>query len=213
MLALRRWTVVTVVLTTSFSNAIAFAETRIETGPDGVRYQVTRNVVERQVPTTVMQDRHQTTYAQQLTTNTLNQQQLYHIPVTSYQWDTRLRGRWNPFVTPYWTHDLRPVTTWTTQVASVQIPVNQVAWVPQTQTVQVPVTQYRTAQEETITRVALDPVSNNTSASYSAAQPLSQPSARIAVRPSTSTSIGGVALENDPPREATGGWQTPGGRY
>lgn len=180
---------------------------------NGVRYQVTTRVQQRQVPVTVMQDRSQTYYAPQVTTNTLNHQQLYCVPNTSYQWDTQLRGRWNPFITPYWTYNLRPVTTWSTQVANVQIPVNQVAWVPQTKTVQVPVTTYRPAEERIETRVAMNdvPTGNTTTANV---MPQSNPSATIAARPSSQ--YGGVVMESDPPRQATGGWQSPsttGGRY
>jgi len=178
---------------------------------DGVRYQVTRRITERQVPVTVMQDRQQTVYTQQLSTKSLNHQQLYCVPKTTYKWDSRLHGRWNPFITPYWTYNLRPVTSWSTQVANVQIPVNQVAWVPQTKTVQVPVTTYRTAQEETVTRVAMNATRSSGLAN---ARPLSGSSATIAARPSVA--LGGVALQNDPPRQATGGWQSPttqGTRY
>ncbi len=184
----------------------AFGQVR-EVVQNGVRYQETKQVTQRQVPVTVMQDRQQTVYTQQLTTNTLNHQQLYCVPTTTYQWDSQLRGRWNPFSTPYWTYNLRPVTTWSTQVANVQIPVNQVAWVPQTRTVQVPVTSYRTAEVETTTRVAMNPATGSTTLAN--AQPLSSPSATIAARPGTD--IGGRALENDPPRQASGGWQTPAG--
>ena len=203
MTPLRRWTTMAVAVTATVLAHAADGQ-EIETGADGTRYQVTRRVTQRQVPVTVMQDRQQTVYTQQLTTNTLNHQQLYCVPVTSYQWNSRLRGRWNPFVTPYWTHQLRPVTSWHTQVANVQIPVTQSAWVPQTQTVQVPVTAYRTAEEEVVTRVALD----QTQRTLASAQSLSSPTATIAARPSTSTTIGGRAMENDPPRQATG-WQSP----
>lgn len=176
---------------------------------DGVQYQETRRVVQRVVPTTVMQDRQQTVYTQQVTTSNINHQQLYCVPTTSYRWDSRLRGRWNPFVTPYWTHHLKPVTTWSTQVANVQIPVNQVAWVPQTTTVQVPVTAYRNAEEEIVTRVPL-----NTSTALASAQPLgsSGPTATLAARPGTTSAsrpLGGQALQKDPPRQASG-WQSPG---
>ena len=180
---------------------------------NGVRYQVTEHVTQRQVPVTEMQNRQQTVYSQQLTTNTLNHQQLYCVPNTSYQWDSRLHGRWNPFITPYWSYNLRPVTTWSTQVANVQIPVNQVAWVPQTKTVQVPVTTYRTAEQVITTRVAMNDASTPATG-LASARPLSSPTATIAARPSVS--LGGVALQNDPPRQATGGWQTPstpGSRY
>ena len=171
---------------------------------DGVRYQVSSRTVQRTVPVTEMQDRHHTVYTQQVTTDNFNYQQLYSVPVTQYKMVSRLHGRWNPFVTPYWTHNLRPVTTWHQQVANVQIPVSRVAWVPQTTTVQVPVTTYRTAEVEETTRVAM-----SEPRTFAKAQPLS-PTATIAARPSTR--IGGVAMENDPPRRATG-WQTPPGSH
>ena len=198
----RRGTVTTFVLVWGLGTQTAPAQQVTEETHNGVRYQVTRNVVQRQVPVTVMQDRQQTVYAQQITTNNLTHQQIYSVPLTQYRWDSRLRGRWNPFVTPYWTHSLRPVTTWHQQVANVQIPVSRVAWVPQTTTVQVPVTQYRTAEEETVTRVALD-----TPRTVASAQPLNSRPATIAAR-SSSVPIGGVRMDNDPPRQATG-WQSP----
>lgn len=213
MTATRRGTVATLALVCGLCAGKSIGQEVKYEERNGVRYQVTRRVQQRQVPVTQMQDRQQTVYAQQLTTNTVNHQQLYCVPNTSYQWDSRLRGRWNPFATPYWTYNLRPVTTWNTQVANVQIPVNQVAWVPQTQTVQVPVTTYRTAEEVVETRVAMN--DGPTTTGLANARPLSSPSATIAARPSNA--LGGVAaLQNDPPRQATGGWQTPttvGSRY
>lgn len=185
---------------------LAFAQNVTYEEKDGVRYQVTRRVTQRQVPTTVMQDRQQTTYTQQLITDTYNHQQLYSVPVTQYQWVSRLRGRWNPFITPYWTHQLNPVTHWQQQVANVQVPVSRVAWSPQTQTVQVPVTQFRTAEEETVTRVAVNPPRT-----LASAQPIQTRTATLAARPSMVAS-GGVALDNDPPRQATG-WRTPGNSH
>ncbi len=176
---------------------------------DGVRYQVTRRLAQRQVPVTVMQDRQQTVYTQQITTNNVNHQQLYCVPVTQYQLVSQMRGRWNPFVTPYWTHSMKPVTTWHQQLANVQIPVSRVAWVPQTTTSQVPVTAYRTAEEEIVTRVAVDEPR-----SLASAQPLSSSRpVTIAARSSISTPLGGVALENDPPRQASGWQSPPGSRY
>ncbi len=202
MRAAKRGTLVVMVLVSGvFSGTTNAQEVKYEDGPNGVRYQVTSRVVQRQVPVTVMQDRQQTTYVQQVTTNHLNCQQRYNIPITQYQWESRLRGRWNPFATPYWTHNLRPVTTWQQQVANVQVPVNNVSWVPQTKTVQVPVTQYRTAEETVTTRVAM-----NEPRSLSRVQPQSGRSVKIAARPSP---IGGVRMENDPPRQATGAWQSP----
>lgn len=194
---------------------------------DGVRYQVTRQVVRQQVPTTVMQPRQQTTYVQQVANQTSEYNQLYYVPITQYQTYYELRGRWNPFVTPYWEQVVEPVTVWQQQVAKVQLPTNQVTWVPQTQTVQVPVTEYRTAEQEIVTRVAM---SGTPSQTLAAAQPLpgnrtsgyptasttptqpsynSQPSAILAARPAnTSSGIGGIKLDNDPPQQPSA-WQTP----
>lgn len=172
---------------------------------DGVRYQVSSRVVQRTVPVTEMQDRSQTYYTQQITTDNIVAQQVYAVPVTQYQLRSHLRGRFNPFVTPYWTHSLEPVTTWHQSVANVAVPVSRLNWVPQTTTYQVPVTTYRTAEVEETTRVAM-----SEPRTFASAQPLSSAPVTIAARPSTP--LGGVALENDPPREATG-WQSPGSRY
>ena len=186
-----------------FTHHVHAQKVTYENGPDGVRYQVTTRVVKRQIPVTVMQDRQQTVYAQQITTKNLTQQHLCCVPTTQYQWQSQLRGRWNPFVTPYWTYNLRPVTTWHQQVANVQIPVSSVAWVPQTKTVQVPVTQYRTAEETITTRVAM-----NEPRRLGSTQPNNGSTATIAARPSTAP-IGGVRMENDPPKQPTGPWKSP----
>jgi len=201
----RRGVIVVALLVSGIAACPASAQDVKYETKDGVRYQVTTRVVKRQVPVTAMQDRQQTVYTQQITTNNINQQQLYSVPVTQYQWQSELRGRWNPFITPYWTHSLRPVTTWHQQIANVQIPVSSAAWVPQTRTVQVPVTQYHTAEETVTTRVAM-----NESRTFGSAQPSGGSTATIAARPST-IPIGGRKLENDPPRQATGLWQSPSG--
>jgi hypothetical protein len=205
--AARRWTLAAIA---SLAAAPALAEVTYE-DVGGIRYQVTRQTVPRQVPVTEMRDQQQTVYTQQVTVDNLQQQQLYTVPVTQYQLVTRMHGRFNPFVTPYYTHHYVPVTTWTQQVATVQIPVSRVSWAPQTRTVQVPVTTYRTAQEEVVHRVAI-----GATPTTMAARPLPSggtPSATLAARPSappasTPYVAGGVALPNDPPRQATG-WQAP----
>ncbi|MDZ4659350.1 MAG: hypothetical protein SH868_17390 [Bythopirellula sp.] len=141
---------------------------------DGIKYQVTRQVVQQTVPTTVMQDRQQTVMTQQVTTETIAHQQVYSVPVTQYEMVGTLHGRWNPFVEPYWTYEMQPVTYYQEQVANVQIPMNKVTWVPQTKTVQVPVTEFRTAEQEIVTRVAL--TGGESAKTYAATQPtLPQP--------------------------------------
>ena len=134
----------------------------------GIRYQVTRQVVQRQIPVTEMQPQQQTYYRQQVATENVQQQQMYAVPVTQYQLVSTLHGRWNPFVTPYWTHEYQPVTTWQQQMATVQIPVSRASLVPDTRTVQVPVTTYRSAPYEQVTRVPI-----GASQTFADAKPLS----------------------------------------
>jgi hypothetical protein len=90
----------------SIGTAVPAQETSMETGPDGVTYRVTRQVVQRTIPTTEYQTRQQEVYRPQVTTNYHSYQQTTLAPVTEYQWVPRLEGRWNPFIQPYWTHQL-----------------------------------------------------------------------------------------------------------
>jgi hypothetical protein len=216
----------------------ARADTVTQETVDGVTYQVTRRTM--QVPVPQMTSQQQTVYRQQLTTQTLQHQQQYTVPVTQYQLVSTLHGRWNPFVTPYWTHHYEPVTTWQQQTGTVQIPVTQMTWAPETRTVQVPSTTYRTV-DAIVSRI---PISASSMAGGSgqmlasgatSTSPTTGPTATLAARPTAGTAIplagapptttggaGGRAMTSDPPREASG-WQTPtpapapttglGGRY
>jgi len=123
----------------------------------GIRYQVTRQTVPRQIPVTKTQEQQSTTYRQQVTTENVQHQQVYNVPVTQYQIVSRLHGRWNPFVQPYWTHHYQPVTTWQQQVGTVQIPVTKVAWAPETRTVQQPVTTWETHNQEIVMKTPIGP--------------------------------------------------------
>src|SRR3954468_3253649 len=122
--------------------------TTYEDGPDGVKWQVTRQVVQRSIPTTEYQPREQKVYRPQITTEYQSYQQTYLTPVTQYQYVPHLRNWWNPFTGAYWTHDLQPVTRWEARPATVQVPVAKTNWVEETHTTQVPVTTYRTVPEE-----------------------------------------------------------------
>jgi hypothetical protein len=185
---------------------------RYEDGADGLRYQITTQTVQRQVPVTVMKDQQQTTYRQQVTTENVQHQQVYNVPVTQYRIVSRLNGRWNPFVQPYWTHHYEPVTTWQQQVGTVQIPVTRVSMAPETRTVQVAATEYRTASEEVTHRVAVGAVpSTGANTAWAARTPATAgPSATIApLAGSAATSIatrpiGGEKMESDIPRTTTG---------
>jgi hypothetical protein len=182
----------------------------------GIRYQVTRQTVPRQIPVTKTQEQQSTTYRQQVTTENVQHQQVYNVPVTQYRVVSRLNGRWNPFVQPYWTHHYEPVTSWQQQVGTVQIPVTRVAWAPETRTVQQPVTTWETHNQEIVMKTPIGPTplggAPNTalasrpapSAPSATISPLSGAAATsVASRP-----LGGEALQSDPPRQATG-WEKP----
>lgn len=167
--------------------------TTYEDGPDGVRYQVTRSVVQRSIPTTEYQSREQKVYRPQVTTEYQSYQQTYLVPVTEYQWESHLRNWWNPFDEPYWTHELRPVTRWEARPTTVQIPVARTNWVEGTQVTQVPVTTYRTTQEEHLDKVAIGVAPTNGSNVASNTSP--PPS--VASRPVV---VGSQQYQSDPPR-------------
>ncbi|MBA3484842.1 MAG: hypothetical protein H0T51_23835 [Pirellulales bacterium] len=201
------------VLSAVTSRPLLGQEVKYEDGADGIRYQVTRQVIQRQVPVQVMKDQQQTTYRQQVTTENVQHQQVYNVPVTQYRIVSRLNGRWNPFVQPYWTHHYEPVTTWQQQVGTVQIPVTRVSVAPETHTVQVATTEYRTANEEVFRKVAVGAVpSAAPNTAWAARTPATAgPSATIApLAGSTAAAsiatrpIGGEKMESDIPRTSTG---------
>ena len=218
----RRLVTIIAALVTLAAEGTAIAQVTYENRPDGFRYQVV--TTPRQIAVTETRQQQITSYRQQVTTETVQHQQLYTVPVTQYQVVSRLNGRWNPFVTPYWTHHYEPVTTYQQQVATVNIPVSRVAWAPETRTVDQPVTTYRTANQINYipiglasdaagsTAIAARPLSSapQGSGGWQAATPAaSQPSATIAARPSASSGpIGGQMMEKDPPEKASG-WPSP----
>jgi hypothetical protein len=189
----------------------------------GIRYQITRQEIPQQIAVPGTREQQVTTYRQQVTTENVQHQQVYHVPVTQYQVVSRLHGRWNPFVEPYWTHHYEPVTTWQQQVGTVQIPVQRVAVVPETRTVQQPVTNWQTATRVVESRIPIGPAPNGPggNTAMAAAQPLSSaPTASLTPVQSPATRVasnayGGQQLTNDPPKygnaaaNGNSGWQQP----
>jgi hypothetical protein len=167
--------------------------TSIENGPDGVTYRVTHRVSQRSIPTTELQTREQKSYRPQVTTEYQSYPQTYVAPVTEYQWVARYRGWWNPFVQPYWSHELVPVTRWEARPGSVQVPVARTNWIEETRITQVPVTTYRTVQDESTSRVAISAAPGSTGALAG-----SSGATGVALRP-----IGGQQMQSDPPRDGT----------
>jgi hypothetical protein len=168
---------------------------------DGMRYRVTHQVVQQSVPTTEIQTREQKVYQPQVTTEYQAYQQTYLTPVTQYQWEPHLRNPLGILGTPYWTHELRPVTHWEARPATVQVPVAKTNWVETTQTTQVPVTTYRPAQNEYVHTEVVGPSSSNLS-------PASSTTTSVASR----TAIGGQQYQGDPPKSPSP-WSASGGAY
>lgn len=152
---------------------------------NGVTYRETRQVVQKSIPVTEYQTREQKVYRPQVSTQYQSYQQTYYTPVTQYQYVPRLRGQWNPFMPPYWTHELHPTTHWEARPATVQVPVARTDWVEETRTSQVPVTTYRTVPEEYTSRVAVSVAPGGVDTN-------------VASRP---VQIGGQQLTKDPPAQ------------
>ncbi len=158
---------------------------------DGLTYKETRRTVDRPVYETRYEDREQTVYREQYQTHVQESARTVHTPVTEYRWTTVMRGRWNPFVQPYFTQVLKPYRCWQAQQHVVRTPVHQRQLVPEKRTVRVPVTSQRMAKEEVITRVVV----SGTPATGTAI---------VHGSPTIAGSVGGVArLDNDPPRQST----------
>lgn len=158
---------------------------------DGITYREARRTVRRPIAETRLEDREQTVYREQRHTEYREETRNYVTPQTRYEWRTCLKNRWNPFTQPYLTQQLVPIRSWESREEVVQIPVTRRELVAEKRTVKVPVTTRRIAEEEVITRTAVNPTTTR-----SALLPV--PSSGDGLR------IGGVArLENDPPRRAT----------
>lgn len=151
------------------------------TEENGVTFQVTKTP--KSIPCTEMRTEQHKTYVPQTTTQYQSYQQTYVTPVTQYQWVARQRGQWNPFLRPYWTTELQPVTTWQASQGTVQVPTTQTTIVENNITRQVPITTYRTVMEEH--KVAMGPSSSMSSGTAIASRP---------------DSYGGTQMTSDPPR-------------
>lgn len=187
-----------------------------ETDPaTGVQYRVTRRVTQQLAPKTEMQSREQKVFTPRTTTQVQTYQQAYLSPVTEYRWVSRMRGRWNPFVQPYWAQRLEPFTRWESRQSTVQVPTTKTDWVEEKRVVQTPVTTYQTVQNETISRVAVNSlpgagpatVPPATFAPVAPLQPVSTPQVASLPRTFSGGTIGGHSLQSDPPRAASG-WRS-----
>ena len=184
------------VLTMAVVTNLQADEVRYYQGDDGRTYRETRRVVQRPVSETRIQEREVPIYREQLTTQYLDSHRTYVTPVTEYRWEPQLKGRWNPLVTPYYQHRLVPRTRWETRIEPTQIPVVRREMVADSRIERTPITTRRMVDEEHISRVAVNDGSNSSDPFAS--------STSVARR----QQIGGVKLDNDPPRRgASTDWQ------
>lgn len=147
---------------------------------DGVTYCETRRVVQQRVPQTRVEQRPQTLYREQYTTEVRDSVRTSWTPVTEYQTETVLVGRWNPFVDPYYEYHTVPTVRWERKTEVVKTPVTCRKLVPETKTVACPVTTWQTVDKEVISRFA---VTGRPSAANVASKAASVPSTSTASSP------------------------------
>jgi hypothetical protein len=120
---------------------------------NGIRYQVTTQVVQRPINHTTYEPRETTTYRERYTTDMQEVHRTYQVPITQQQWVPGYQKTWNVFAPPVLSYRLMPVTRWETRTETVRVPSTRRELIPQTQTTQVPVTKTHLAQEEHTHRV------------------------------------------------------------
>jgi hypothetical protein len=151
---------------------------------NGMTFRESRHRVQRPLWETRVEEREQTVYREQYSSEVREEDRVVHTPVTEYVWQPVVRDRWNPFVQPSVQFQLVPQTRWESRVERVRTPVARRELVPEKRVERVPVTAMRVVEEEIISRVAVGPAASGSAAS-------------IAVR----ERVGGEKLEGDPPRK------------
>jgi hypothetical protein len=157
---------------------------------NGVTYRETRRTVHRPVTETEYVERDRVVYRPEYRAESRDIHRTYQLPVTEYRWEAQLRGRFNPFVRPYWVNEYVPRTFWETRTEVVKEPYLRQELVAETRTEKVPIVSQRLVEEQITSRVAI-----------------SSPTIRVPREGTGGTEVvsrqklGGVArLENDPPR-------------
>jgi hypothetical protein len=157
---------------------------------DGIRYQKTRQVVQRPITELRYEPREITVNRERYTTDLQDSHRTYQVPVTEQQWVPGYQRTWNLLAPPVLSYRLMPVTRWETRSETVKIPITRREVIPETQVQQVPRYNTRYAEEETVRHVAIGTVANGT--------------------PTVARTDGsnGTKLENDPPREGSSDWRS-----
>jgi hypothetical protein len=159
---------------------------------NGITYRETTQTVQRAIPHTEMQPRSVTYYRERYTTDLQDVTRTYQVPVTQYQYEPHVEGRWNPFAQPTLTYRMVPRTHWETKTEVVKIPVSRREVVPETLTQQVPVTTHKIAQDKVVSRVAVGTTSATSAGT-------------LAANPAGSTSTGATTFNASTTQPAVGG--------
>jgi hypothetical protein len=141
-------------------HAAAQSTTEIVDGADGIRYRVTKQIIQRPVSKTEWDQQQQTVFRERYETQWHTNYRTYLTPVTEYRQELFLANRWNPLAMPYWTYRYVPVTRWESRYEPYSVPIAQRTLVPEQQTVQIPRTTTQMATEEQISKVAIGPSSS-----------------------------------------------------
>ncbi|MEX2140389.1 MAG: hypothetical protein WD894_14085 [Pirellulales bacterium] len=140
----------------AFSTRWAAGQTSVEIVEEGdVRYQVTKQVIQRPVSKTEWDEKQQTVYRERYDTQWQTNYRTYLTPVTEYRQELYLANRWNPLATPYWTYRYVPVTRWEARQEPYSVPIAQRTWVPEQQTVRIPRTTTLMATEEHVSKMVI----------------------------------------------------------
>jgi hypothetical protein len=187
----------------------------------GIVYrQVTRSV-ERPVVETKIEQQEQTVYRPQTVKETRPETKTVFTPVTEYQWQTYVQGRWNPFRQPTVAYKPVPQTRWEARSEVVNRTETRTQWVAEKRTVEVPHRIVRMDREqkvdyEVVGRVAPQATHPNTAppsiasrlqplASNTNIQPLAttlpSPAANQFAGPQIAGTVG--RMTSDPPRRST----------
>lgn len=180
---------------------------------DGITYREVRQTVQKRVPEIIQEDRTQTVYREECVTEMRDVVRTRWVPVTEYQVEERLVGRWNPLVRPYFQYRTVPRTRWELRSETVQVPVVCRKLVPETRVVRVPTTRWRTVEEEIVSRVAVSIRGSGSPAASIRGVAAAAPLVPVPVSaPARQDPIGGLSrLESDPPRKGTSSaWRASG---
>jgi hypothetical protein len=176
----------------------------------GITYRETTQTTQRHIPQITLQQREDTYYREQYTTELQDMQRTYQVPITEYQWKPETHRSWNPFSPPYVAYRWVPVTRFETRSETVKIPVAKRNVVPEKITRQVPVTTHHVANEKVVTRVAIGPSASHTGGAANMAAGGANGSAGASMVPVSTgggdpanDGMGGMAkLDTDPPKQS-----------